>query len=129
MESKTNKAGDIVEAMFQQEVMTKGGKISKPFSHNYRYDFVTDFNGTLKRVQVKSSNADHSKWKKNRYGAHKVNSIYSKKDVDVLAVFALGTWYLIPVEEITGKGVWVYPYSNDSKGKYEQYKRTWNILK
>lgn len=49
---------------------------------------------------------------------------YSKDDIDYIAIYVIpeNTWYKIPIEEINGKTVKLYPHRKSQKDTYEKYR-------
>lgn len=127
--------GQKAEAKFQFDALVRDLIVSKPYGDNSTYDFITDFKGTLKRVQVKSVSVKDKGTNRYRISAtnsrHKSDCKYTKADIDIVAcyIFDLDMWYLVPIEEISGAYINAYPDLKNSKGKYEIYKENWNILK
>ena len=84
-----------------------GYHISIPYGENCRYDFIADIDGTLIRVQVKSSRyKDNLKnsiifscysSRVNTKGAHNVR--YNSKEIDYFCTYFDGKCYLVPVNE------------------------------
>ena len=60
--------GEYSESLFATICIERGYIISKPFSHETRYDLIVDINNSLHRVQVKST--DHLR--KNDNQSHEV---------------------------------------------------------
>ncbi len=125
--------GEFSEAKFQCSAMLNALIIAKPFGQFQKFDFITEFNGILKRVQVKS--IAHKKVergiRKNKYGCHVAynkawnkKEKYTKKDVDVVAcyILPLDLWYLIPIEDIDGFQVTLSPEIKNTKNKYEKFR-------
>jgi len=120
--------GELAEAKFLTEALSKGFIVSKPFGDSCEYDFIIDYNGKLNKIQIKSI------WtlseSKDRYTT-KIGKTTKKIKydlVDFCGIFVLNTWYFIPIKEVDGINVCVYPH-RDSNGKYEAYKNNWQILK
>ena len=117
--------GQKVEAKFQFEVLNRDLVISKPFGDNSKYDFITDYKGLLKRVQVKSvgtpSKFGYQCQLSSTNGSKRLR--YSKKDIDIFAahIIPLDVWYFIPVEFVTASTVYLCP-EGASKAKYEKFK-------
>jgi hypothetical protein len=121
--------GDVAELKFMVLMREMGYTVCKPMSHHSRYDFIVDMSGDMKRVQVKSTN-----YKKNdgsNYGAYVCHSYtqkrknrYLKSEVDYIAVYITGcdAWYMIPIQEIKGENIRMYPHRTDSRGKFEKYR-------
>lgn len=109
--------GQIGETEFMLECLSRGITVSKPFSTQSRYDFITEFNGTLKKVQVKTSGSKER-------AALSTNGVrYKKADVDVFAITTGGRWYLIPFG-ITGSHIRL-----SKNGVNKKHLNKWELLK
>lgn len=134
--------GELAEIEFLKKAYEKGFVVSKPFGDNAKYDYITEKNSILKRIQVKST----ASMQDNRYkitcgsglGSKK---IYNNKEIDVLAayVFDCNCWYLIPIKNLNSITISLYPNSDDVEYfknnccrdyylRYEEYRNKWNIL-
>ena len=97
-------------------------RVSVPLTDNQEYDLVVDFNGSLKKVQVKTTNYQRNgHWKVqlktsggNQSGAGKIKK-FDGSAVDYLFVYCFdGNSYLIPTNED-------FPTSEISLTSYQQY--------
>ena len=127
MKAKEVSSGDTAEALFMAIALKRNCIVSKPFSHDSPYDFITDSGGGLKRIQVKSSHLYTDNVGRNYY--HYALSVGADKaentQVDVYAFRTDDGWYVIPYETLKGKlRLKIYP-----KGKkYLSFKNKFNIL-
>lgn len=94
--------------------MGLGGTACIPFGHGQGYDLITDFDGTLRRVQVKRAwyHEGGDRWD---VGIEEIETYYldgrtrqrkrpcSGTKFDFLAVLAGDTWYVIPVNLLVGR--------------------------
>ena len=57
-------------------------------------------------------------------------TVLEAEEADVLAVFVepAECWYLIPVEKLTSKSVYLSPEDDSSVGRYEPWKEAWNVF-
>lgn len=90
------------ELEFARICLSKGIQCSKPLFPD-KYDFITDFNGKLVRVQVKSTRYRVKDRKSVSYMVNVSNGkdkSYVKEQVDILAIHVIpeNKWYLVPVE-------------------------------
>lgn len=134
--------GELAELKFYYEAFNRGITVSKPFGDNQKYDFITDNNGRLKRVQVKSvSTKTKTSTKRKKYRpliAHGRNTkkLYTKNQVDLICIFIIpeDVFYLVPIEKVNVIRLTLYPNGNFNKkhhrgaGKYEEFKEAWNLL-
>ena len=121
--------GDRAELMFMLYCQEKGYIISKPFGDNAKYDLIVDDGVTLNRVQIKSTSRKDTGKRTDCYNCLVCSGCnsktkYTKKDVDEIAIYVIPekTWYRIPVEQVTGKTVKLYPHRESCSHKYEVYK-------
>ena len=124
--------GGVAELKAMQDLITKGFKVSRPVIDTYEYDLLSDWNGTLKRIQVKCTDTLSDG---RRYKFEAVNGIartpYEAGTIDYLMCYVIGLdlWYVIPHSIVTSKKITVYPQNLTSKAKYEIYKNRWELLK
>lgn len=116
--------------MVATKLVLKGFMVGFAFG-NCGYDLVSDWNGTLRRIQVKSTRQrHHSGWKVNvRRISSKGSSPYSKKDADflIIRIAPTGDTYVIPVKEVSKiQAIGLNPGSNN---KFEKYHEAFNLLK
>ena len=137
--------GLAAEISFAGCVASQGLGISWPAGDNEKYDLVVQGkSGKLYRVQIKSTNNKRgcSFYVHFTHG-HKVRKTYTKKDVEVLAVFLpyqdhyedifTPGVYLIPINKIkTPKGIFYPPGKGRCPNwvsKFEKYRDNWGIFK
>ncbi|MBU0978022.1 MAG: hypothetical protein KKD18_06390 [Nanoarchaeota archaeon] len=117
--------------------------VSKPQGDYSPYDLISDWNGKINRLQIKSTS--RSSGTKNR--GYKVICCkgrdakikLTKKDCDFIVITCLeNVNYIIPIEVIFGKTIYVhphYPYKENSpydrlqEPKFEIYREKWDLLK
>jgi hypothetical protein len=108
-----------------------GVSVSLPCDPHCTYDLITDADGLLLRVQVKSCGI----LKRNRYkvdimcGATNQKRPYSEGMLDAFIVHipTEASWYVIPAAVIAGQK-WVSLYPHDQTGKYEPFRDAWHLL-
>lgn len=104
-----------------------GYPVSKPFGDRCKYDFIIDIDGELQRIQVKGTSRMEGERDAYRCciasGSSKKEK-YLKKDVDFIAVYVipLDVWYMIPVDEIKGITINLYPHRDSRENMFEKYK-------
>jgi hypothetical protein len=101
--------------------------VSKPFGDNAKYDLIVDTGIELQRVQVKSTGRKDTSGGMDCYSClvcsgRDSKSKYSKTDIDYIAIYVIpeNTWYKIPVTEVKGKTVKLYPHRNSQRNTYEK---------
>jgi len=126
------RVGEIGELEFIQKALRKGFGVSKPWGDSDRYDAVTDWDGTLSRVQVRAT--EHPV-KERGYMVHasveagEASVGLTDNDIDVLAayIFPEDIWYIVPVEHFVPlKNLWFSPGSK--KAKFEKFREAWDWL-
>ena len=118
--------GELAELRFWTEATRRGMTVAKPYGDSARYDFIVDCDGKLSRVQVKSTRSFED-------GGYNVNLRhagipYREHEIDFLAIHlvATGSWYVIPIRRVAGKG-WLR--INESRpGPYAKFKERWELL-
>lgn len=121
--------GDTAELRFMLLNHELGYTVSKPFGDNAKYDLIIDTGDTLERIQVKSTRRKETSSGMDCYnclvcsGADSKQQ-YSEKDVDYVAIYVIpeNAWYKIPIKEIKGKTVKLYPHRKSQRNTYEKYR-------
>jgi hypothetical protein len=120
--------GEWAEMRFMVRAAEHGLHVSKPWGEMQSYDFIVGHPRGFVSVQVKSTTAEMD----NGYvctvrGGHKS---YAAGSFDFLAAYVVfeDVWYIIPAEEIQGRGC-VTLYPKFKKAKYEKYREAWHLLR
>ena len=121
--------GDTTELRFMLLNQELGYTISKPFGDNAKYDLIVDTDIELQRIQVKSTRRKETSSGMDCYnclvcsGADSKQK-YSDKDIDYIAIYVIpeNAWYKIPVKDIKGKTVKLYPHRKSQRDTYEKYR-------
>lgn len=127
--SKSKRTGNISELEFLLNASKKGLSVSKPYGDDERYDFIVEFNGKMKRVQVKSVNSTSNSSKSSQVYNVTFNGKCYKKDVEILAIYLIdkNVWYVIPAKKVTANyAIELNPTYNS---KYNKYIDAWELLK
>lgn len=90
--------GDQAESMFLVECGKRGISCSKPFSGRSAYDFITEINGVLYKVQVKTTRHGKVHFSRGTGSSVKKKTPYTDKDVDFFACLNAvnGVWTIVP---------------------------------
>jgi hypothetical protein len=126
--SKKRQLGELSELEFILAAAKQGITACKPYGDDKRYDFITEKNSLLKRVQVKSVNPTYRKDKQCWKYQITFNGKNYKNDVEVLAIYLIDrdSWYLIPSSKVRAN------YSIDigttKRSLYSRYLNNWKIL-
>ena len=86
-----------------------GHKVSIPYGENCRYDFILDVNGTLLKIQVKTSKFVSEDCFEFSTRSTRVNAkgnysqTYTKDEIDYFATYWENNVYVVPVEETSSK--------------------------
>lgn len=109
--------------------MEQGIVVSKPLFDVSKYDLILDINGCVIRVQIKSTNCLKKGVTKHYYSCmvstgHAVKKRYNKNQIDFVAAYVIpeDAWYVIPIEDISAKGIKLYPHRENCNHKYEKYR-------
>ena len=128
--------GDTAELKFMLINQELGYIISKPFGDNSKYDLIVDTGDELQRIQIKSTSRKDTSSGMDCYNClvcsgRKVKQKYSDSDIDYVVIYVIpeDTWYKIPINEINGKTVKLYPHRESKKNTYEKFilNKTCNI--
>ena len=121
--------GDNAELKFMLLSHELGHIISKPFGDNSKYDLIIDNGNDLEKVQIKSTSRKDTSSGMDCYNClvcsgSKQKQKYNEKDVDFIVIYVIpeNTWYKIPVKEIKGKTVKLYPHRQSQRNTYEKYR-------
>jgi hypothetical protein len=121
--------GDTAELRFMLLNHELGYTVSKPFGDNAKYDLIVDTGDNLERIQVKSTRRKESSSGMDCYNCLVCSGSdskeqYSEKDVDYVAIYVTpeNAWYKIPIKEIKGKTVKLYPHRKSQRNTYEKYR-------
>jgi len=129
----SQKQGTLGEIIFLKEAVKRDLKVSKPFSHHNKYDFIIDDDENLYRVQIKSCRMEG---KGNGYrvricngnGSYGKKSAYGKNEIDFFGIYLVPveTWFIIP-RKATANNKSVYLLPNDKSSKYGKYQENWGF--
>ena len=121
--------GDNAELKFMLLSHELGHIISKPFGDNSKYDLIIDNGNDLEKIQIKSTSRKDTSSGMDCYNClvcsgSKQKQKYNEKDVDFIVIYVIpeNTWYKIPVKEIKGKTVKLYPHRQSQRNTYEKYR-------
>lgn len=124
--------GDIAEIKFHLTAHERGYLLLSPLRPT-RYDFAVDTGKKIVRVQVKSTSCFvrdsyrvDVRWK----GKNQVKQRYAPDQIDFIVAYVhtLDAWYIIPIKEVKGANLLLYPHKPESQGKMEKFKGAWNLL-
>ena len=104
--NETNQKGLVTETYCQLAFTQLGIMLSKPISHDCRYDYIADINGKLIRIQCKTS---HLKEGGNSIlfktesirgtTSQTIERVYTEEEIDYFYTWYNGISYLVPVSE------------------------------
>jgi len=121
--------GDNAELKFMLLSHELGYIISKPFGDNSKYDLIIDNGNDLEKIQIKSTSRKDTSSGMDCYNCLVCSGLkqkqkYNEKDVDFIVIYVIpeNTWYKIPVKEIKGKTVKLYPHRQSQRNTYEKYR-------
>jgi hypothetical protein len=125
--------GEWAEFCFIAQAVAHRLRVSKPCGDSSPYDVIVDFNGRLSRVQVKS--VAFKRKRRNAYQVivrrgSKTGLPYCSADVDFITVLVIpeSVWYIIPIKEVTAKGIYLSPHRRSSR-RFEPFREAWHLLR
>lgn len=125
--------GEIAEAIFLGECEKKGIRVSRPFGDTLPYDCITDFNGVMRKVQVKSTSCMVTESNKTyfvnaRKGGGNTFGPYGN-EIDVLAVYIVpeDVWFIIPAKAVTVSSIKISLLRKE-KNRFSKYRDNWSEL-
>ena len=129
------RVGAMFESLFASEAMRRGLDVATPSGHHLPFDLiVSNSSGKLFRVQVKGTSCNQGGFYKfaTRRGSGTKKRVDYRNEIDVLVgiVERPGdrVFYIIPSRALGGQFSLKVRPSLDSRGKYEQYKGSWEIF-
>ena len=121
------KRGEWAEMKFMARAAAHSLNVSKPWGDCSRYDFIVEYKGSFKRVQVKSTFAYRGK--DSGYTC-KLRPKYERNDFEFLAAYVIpeDVWYIVPMEEIVArKALGLAPQRSNNKFRF--YMEAWHLLR
>lgn len=121
--------GTVAELCVIAELLQRGFVVSYTQGDYAGYDIISDWKGTINRIQVKSTqtlgeyNSYHLTTGRGNYSKKK----YTPSDCDVILCVVESTFYIVPIKAITTLKMRFCP--NSGKGKWEKYRNSWSLLK
>lgn len=108
MELNSKQLGNVTEVSVMLSFLKLGYNVLTPYGDCERYDFVADINGTLYKIQVKTSKDEDGKFSFNTASTHYtdgkcIHDSYTKDEIDFFATVYNDECYLIPVEKCGGR--------------------------
>lgn len=129
------RVGAMFESLFASEAMRRGLDVATPSGHHLPFDLiVSNSSGKLFRVQVKGTSCNQGGFYKfaTRRGSGTKKRVDYRNEIDVLVgiVERPGdrVFYIIPSRALGDQLSLKVRPSLDSRGKYEQYKGSWEIF-
>jgi Holliday junction resolvase-like predicted endonuclease len=104
----TKQKGDIAEAFVTYLLKQNGFNVLIPWGEDNRYDLVTEKNGIFKRIQVKYATPKNGSIEVRIRSCNNYSVLhYSKKDIDIIAVYSPETSkvYFIPLSCVKNKSL------------------------
>jgi hypothetical protein len=123
--------GELSELAFFYKAAGLGFGVARPWGDSDPYDFILDSGQRLWRVQVKSACHHFNR----RYDVHAKRgkgekTMYTCTDIDILVAYLIpiDVWYVIPVEKLEKKALYLYPYGGARHARYEAYREAWSLM-
>ncbi len=111
--------GVSVELLLKSQLIAKGCMVSDPLLST-SYDFVTEWDGIINTIQVKSANVPSLR------GYLRVQVPIGGYSVLLAHFPPLNTTFVFPWDEIDRKWICVH---QDRPNRYGKWKETWDVLK
>lgn len=105
--NETNQKGLITESYCQVAFTEIGIMLSKPISHDCRYDYIADINGKLIRIQCKTSRMKPDSTTSITFNTRSTRGStvqifehsYTQDEIDYFYTWFEGKSYLIPIKD------------------------------
>lgn len=123
MELTSKEKGNLTELQCLTSFYKLGCTASIPYGENCRYDFILDVNGTLLKIQVKTSKTVSEECFEFSTRSTRVNSqgsyskSYTKNEIDFFATYYNDKCYLVPVEECNTSKKLRFKYPSNGQKK------------
>jgi hypothetical protein len=118
------------ELLFRYECITKGITPSVPdLDYGCGFDVITSHGGNLLKIQIKSTDSKRGDGYRAMVARGSKNKQrYTKEHCDIIAVHivALDIWYFIPIEDVKGINLSMYPKKLNHR--YSKYINAWHLL-
>lgn len=114
----TKDIGSVGEVLVLSHLISKGYRVSIPFGDNTKYDLISEKDGKMERIQVKTTNTNNGEtinfkvsctvYEKQKDGNNRSKTVkYNKRDFEWLYGVDLSTKkiYKIPSTKVSGKAV------------------------
>ena len=135
--SENNVSGNLAELRFMLRATEEGFNVSQPVGSQLGYDFITEYEGNLNRVNVKSANYTQFESRKHRGRTKRYQlqvskggkkEVYTSDDIDFIVgyISVVDRWYVFPVHELNVKSVSI---GIVGPSKWDKYVEAWELLK
>lgn len=130
--SSCTKQGEWAELCFMLRAIERGLIVSRPLTQA-PYDLITDSNGAMRRVQIKSVSVPDRRQAGYRissgFGGSSRNA-YSAREIDLLAALIIpeDAWYIIPVSAFAPRKTIRLNPSDPAKDCFIGYREAWQLL-
>lgn len=118
------------ELIFRYECVSKGIVPSTPdIDDGCGFDVITSHNGNLLKIQIKSTTTESGDGYRAMVSrGSKSKQKYTKEQCDIMAIYIvpLDIWYIIPIEDVGGVNLRVYPKKLNHR--YSKYINAWHLL-
>tara|TARA_Y100000588_G_scaffold9751_1_gene10868 strand:+ start:18543 stop:18989 length:447 start_codon:yes stop_codon:yes gene_type:complete len=141
--NSSSESGTIAETATATALLREGFGVS--FSHGdyMGWDIISDWDGKINRVQVKTATRVRTSYHVNMGKSGKNGSLYTREQTDVIAVFLPYSRdykelnddgiYIIPVGEVNKTTAHFWPAGlgarKDNLCQYQKYQDAFNLLK
>ena len=111
--------GVSVELLLKSQLISKGFKVSDPILST-SYDFITEWDGIINTIQVKSASVHNAK------GYCRIEVPVGGYSVLLAHIGLLEATYVFPWNEIDRHWICIHM---DRPNRYEKWKEKWDVLK
>lgn len=132
----SKEVGEYGEQCFVLQCLRRGIIPCNPVGDSQPYDFITEANGVLNRVQIKTrvsaGGRDSSRgvFSVQTSNGGQRETKYSNLTIDFLVVLLaeFDVFYVIPVDNITTKSISINHFSPD-QNRFLEFQERWDLLK
>jgi hypothetical protein len=125
--------GEWIELKFMARAADEGLTVSKPYGDSAPFDFIVGRHQPLHRVQVRGTSTLGNRSYICHLARGKIHYRFNWRNYDFVAVYVIpyDQWYVIPTKVIRHNhwAITLFPHVKNSKGKHEQYRDAWRLLR
>ncbi|MFB3917343.1 MAG: group I intron-associated PD-(D/E)XK endonuclease [Terriglobales bacterium] len=122
--------GEAAEVYFFYKATCQGLRLSKPLGDSAPYDVISEYQGRLARIQVKSTTVCAENNYSIQVSFTSQRRPYTAREIDFVAAYVgpEDVWYIIPVKVLRCRtNIHLYPHTT-GVGQFEQFREAWRLL-